>query len=595
MPNPCLRGPLINFNELRAATAEDLMSSGMFPLLDERDALRLTSLTSGPVTLNISRAYVDVVKAWRKLLCTNVTWDSRLVGLLRSFNVLVQRRDGGHTFREECGPQVQLLNRSILLGWKSRFAAPAAPWTDFCQRVSKSGKPSLDQDQLSVLRKELAFLRAPCDWSMLRGRNGPGAVAEGYKGTYKWFFEYLPHRVPLDFFRLNFNHVVEDHIASSCRHGITRALQVPKDARGPRFISCEPLAYQHAQFAVKDWLERQVLKRYGRYLNPYNTLEHTRFLEDRQFCTIDLKDASDMVSRSLVWRVMPRDVAEMLFAVRSGFVSVEGKLIPLRTFAPMGSSLCFDIMQLIITAACRSLTPARLTGFHWFGDDGIVSAGAFVPTLMVLHDLGLKVNTTKCCGPQSRFRESCGEEWFWDTDRRYDVRPIYLRSLEPNRKAGVSLLVASQKLAACGFPATADVLDNSAARVGVSRPTKWRWNLQLQRMEILSSRIQAIRPNQEELDGYPGLYRWFVSQDADHELDMWSPRTRVVEGWFDPTDCECVLPRPLTWPTEVVARDPGRETINGMPLKEFMNRFPACEVDCDVPRVTAIEYTGAEY
>lgn len=573
MPNPCGQKPLINFDELRHAMAEDLLSSGMFPHLEMRDALRLTSLTCSPVRLTIDPHYVKVVKAWRTFLCSNITWDTSLTSVIAPFGVLAPRC-GGYTFREECGAAVKLLNRSMLIAWKSQFAVPTAPWSDFIRRVSRSGRPTLDQDQTSVLRKELSFLRAPCNWSMLRGRNGPGAVAGGEKGTYKWYFHQIPRSVPKDFFRLNYNHLVEDPCTEYSRYGVTRALQVPKDARGPRFISCEPLAYQHAQFAVKDFLEKQILKRYHAYLSPYDTSAHTKFLENREFCTIDLKDASDMVSRSLVWKVMPRDVAEMLFAVRSQFVSVDGHYCPLRTFAPMGSSLCFDVMQCINTAATRALTPARLSGFHWFGDDGIVGSGAFTPTLMVLSALGLKVNNLKCCGPTSRFRESCGEEWFWDMNDRTDVRPIYLRSVTVSRKAAASLLLASQELAVGGFRATADVLDESARRVGVERPTQWRFNRQLQRSEIRSVRISAMRPIQEELDGYPGLYRWFSSHDESHELDMFSPRTRLTEGWFDPSDGDVVLPRPFSWPVLMREVDPQKETINGEPLKVFTKRFP---------------------
>lgn len=570
---------LINFNELRLSLAEDLMSSGMFPSLERRDAIRLTTILCEPVRLHISDEYVLLVKAWRQLLCQNVTYTPSLVRLIAPLNVLTTTRDGGHTFIPECGPQVQLLNRSFLLCWKSQFPSPMALWSDFSERVSKSGSPTLDQDQLSVLREELSFLRAPCSWSMLRGKNGPGAVAGGEKGPYKWFFHDIPSRLPVEFYRLNYNHLVEDAVFGRSRYGITRALQVPKDARGPRFISAEPLAYQHAQGAVKDWLERQILRHYHEYLDPYDTTKHTRFLEDRSFCTIDLKDASDMVSRRLVWSVFPRDVAEMLFAVRSTFVSVNGDMVPLRTFAPMGSFLCFDIMQCINVAACRALTPARLSGFHWFGDDGIVSSGSFIPTIMVLQSLGYKVNNMKCCGPSSRFRESCGEEWFWDDGVRTDVRPIYLRDVTKNRKAAVSLMLVSQKLRAAGFRATAGVLDQAAADAGLSRPTQWRWNIQLQRLEVKTLRVAAVPPVQEELDDYPGIYRWFASKDADHSLDCWSPRTRVVEGWFEPS-LENVV-RPVgNYPTEVRRVDPRKEVINGMPLKEFLTGRDPSEVMC---------------
>lgn len=573
MPNPCVLQPLFDYNELRRAVAEDLSSSMLFST-SKRDLLRLTSLACEPFRFNISDDYVRLVKAWRKLLCMNITYDPFLMALIAPLGILTRAAGGGATFSEGCAAAVQMLNRTILLGWKAEFPTQREPWDSFIERVRRSGKPSLDQNQLGVLRSELAFLRVPCSWSMLRGRNGPGAVAGGQKATYKWFFDTRPAAVPMDFFRLNPHHVIDDPYCAAVRYGVTRALQVPKDARGPRYISCEPLEYQHVQFAVKDWLEKQVLRRYARYLNPYNTLEHTRFLEDPEFCTLDLKDASDMVSRALVWRVMPRDVAKLLFAVRSTFVSVDGHVYPLRTFAPMGSSLCFDVMQLILTAGTKALTPARLSGFHWFGDDGIVGRGAYLDTVMMIQNLGLKPNLQKCCGPRSRFRESCGEEWFWDMNERTDVRPIYLRHVKKNRKDAVSSLIASQKLARCGFNHTADTIDNHCAEAGVIRPNKWRYNSSLQRMEVKTQKISALTPTQEELDGYPGLYRWFSAQALDHSLDCWAPKTCVRDGWFDPSAAEVVEPRPLMWPTAVESRVCGNDSINGLPLKEFMTQHP---------------------
>lgn len=572
----------LNWDHVARALALDISLSCSVPTDRWRDVMRFSRLVTSPLTLKIRDDYVNCVKAWRVLLCSG--WSaSRDLERLISFLDILEPIDGiRFRIRKNCGWIVAVVNRAMLIAWKCRFPSPTEDWSPFMRRVSRSGCPTLTPDQTSVLRNRLKAVEVPCDWSELRGRNGPGAVAGGEQGPYKWFFDAIPEAVPLDFFRLNVRHLIEDSVCHPFKYGVTRALQVPKDARGPRYISCEPLASQHSQFALKDALMKRVLKTFGRWINPYDTREHCRLLEDRAFCTIDLKDASDLVSRRLVWSVMPEHLRQKLFDVRSTFVQAAGKIVPLRTFAPMGSCLCFDVMQVIIACAIEQLTTARYYGFHVFGDDIIVHARAYNDTLAVLRDLGLKPNTLKCCGPASRFRESCGEEWYWEDGFRINIRPVYLRDLTGGLKAMVSAALASQKLRAAGLATTATAIDEDLTAAGLRWPHKFRYNSGLQRLEVLTYKVRAITET-EELDEYPGLYRWFSARAEDHDVDLHRPRTRVSTSYFDVEDEGIVRPR--VYPESVRCFQP-EGTINGKPLKAPIDRYSSPVSVCDPSRST---------
>jgi hypothetical protein len=274
---------------------------------------------------------------------------------------------------------------------------------------------------------------------------------------------------------------------------------------------------------------------------------------------------------------MPEHLRRKLFDVRSTFVQVAGKIIPLRTFAPMGSSLCFDVMQTIVACAIEQLTTARYYGFHVYGDDVIVHQRAYYDTLTVLRDLGLKPNTLKCCGPASRFRESCGEEWYWEDGIRINIRPIYLRDLTGGLKAQVSAALASQKLRAAGLTETATAIDEDLTVAGLRWPHKFRYNSGLQRLEVLTYKVRAITET-EELEEYPGLYRWFCASAQDHDVDLYRPRTRVSTSYFSVEDEGIVLPREYP---EVVRTYQPEGTINGKPLKATSDENSRPGAMCD--------------
>lgn len=245
-------------------------------------------------------------------------------------------------------------------------------------------------------------------------------------------------------------HVWLDHLEeyTPC----AKVLLVPKDARGPRLISCEPRETMWIQQGVLDKfvtcleahsLTKGLVNFTDQSINQYQAYRSSITGES---ATLDLKDASDLIPVELVKAIFPKNWVDALLACRSGSTTLpDGTQIELNKFAPMGSALCFPVMALIIwsllTAAAnmsqteRSVRAAgALTRagkrFAWdkpvyvYGDDIIVHSDFAECAYKVLHSVGLRVNTTKSF-VRSLFRESCGGEYY----NGWDVTPVRLRML----------------------------------------------------------------------------------------------------------------------------------------------------------------------
>lgn len=146
---------------------------------------------------------------------------------------------------------------------------------------------------------------------------------------------------------------------------------------------------------------------------------------ERSYATLDLSAASDSVSYELVKRLF-RGTWILRYAVllRSDRTLLpDGRLIQLKKFAPMGSSLCFPIETIIFAAICEYVTRGhRVSGdYSVFGDDIIVPTQCASQTMQLLTTLGFRVNREKSFyDAECWFRESCGAE-FCDG---YDVTPL---------------------------------------------------------------------------------------------------------------------------------------------------------------------------
>jgi hypothetical protein len=167
--------------------------------------------------------------------------------------------------------------------------------------------------------------------------------------------------------------------------------------------------------------------------------------------TLDLKDASDMLSWQLVQMLFPSNWVEAFDSCRStATVLPDGTLVPLAKFAPMGSACCFPVETIVFWAIAMAAHP-HYYRFHnkiwrrncanvdiaarlWsltdhngppcsvFGDDIIVGSAYAASTVEALEMFGLTVNHSKSfsTGP---FRESCGGDYFYGVN----VAPVRVK------------------------------------------------------------------------------------------------------------------------------------------------------------------------
>lgn len=204
------------------------------------------------------------------------------------------------------------------------------------------------------------------------------------------------------------------------RTQMARIAFVPKDSRGPRTIaieSHEPMMVQKGlQQLLYDHIEDSSPAR-GR-INFTDQSINRRLAQKGSItgniATIDLKDASDMVSYSLIMACSPPVWREALTACRSNEVMIDGFTRPIKKFASMGSALCFPIEAMIFWSICRTITD----DVYVYGDDIITPANKAVECIKALEAYGLIVNQDKSF-ITGRFRESCGGDYLDGKDIGY--------------------------------------------------------------------------------------------------------------------------------------------------------------------------------
>lgn len=316
----------------------------------------------------------------------------------------------------------------------------------------------------SIVHSAAAFLCRLLDGFNVRDivpRHGPGAVSTGEetgeKSNFSRIYSALERVYPFtEYFVLGDSQVADQlqwiEGLVELDSGTAAVVLVPKDSRGPRLISKEPLEYQWIQQGIRErlysWIEEHPLTRgfinfSKQSINRRLALEASR---TQKYVTLDMKDASDLVSLQLVERLFAgTGIYDALVACRSTRTRLpDGREVPLNSFAPMGSALCFPIEALVFYALAVAVLQKHKRSFrlekdgfgldlsrennrspsvYVYGDDIIVKREDFAYLLQYFPSFGLKFNTSKCC-VSGFFRESCGCDAF----KGIDVTPIRLRN-----------------------------------------------------------------------------------------------------------------------------------------------------------------------
>lgn len=377
-------------------------------------------------------------------------------------------------------------------------------------------------------------------------RHGPGAVATKQQLWEKFLWtnvsENITNQYPLDaYFYACLGHVC-DEVSSiekiTNRDLPARVILVPKDSRGPRLISCEPVDYQWVQQglgkAIVNLLEEHPLTKWNVHFSDQKPNQCGALLGSKtgSYATLDLKEASDRISLSLVRLLFPQHVLTCLESCRSSATELpSGDIKTLIKFAPMGSSLCFPVLATCIWAILTAAAPDDYTRERIlvYGDDVIVPTAFAADAMIRLESFGLLVNRDKSC-TSGFFRESCGADAF----KGVNVTPVRLRTVwssNPSPEVYTSYIAYANALRRRSYYTAYERIVRSlhhiygripATDMGLPcpsldevpehlRPNKSRINHDLQKREwkirdVVSPAINKV------INGWSMLLRWFTEK-----------------------------------------------------------------------------------
>lgn len=380
-------------------------------------------------------------------------------------------------------------------------------------------------------------------------RHGPGVVATKQQLWEKYEWSNVSDRItkefPLDaFFYASLGHFCDEvrNVNNITNFDLpAKVILVPKDSRGPRLISCEPVDFQ--------WIQQGVSRRIVEHVESINLTKFNVFFTNQQpnrigallgsrsgrYATLDLNEASDRVSVSLVHLLFPSHVFDVLSACRtSSTVLPNGKVLPLQKFAPMGSALCFPILALTVWSILTAAAPDADTRERIlvYGDDVIVPTHYALNAMEQLEAFGLKVNRDKSC-IRGLFRESCGMDAF----QGVCVTPVRIRTVwssEPSPEALTSWVSYANSFWERGLYHTYDYIVGLLNRVYGSIPSKdlgltsspslyerpeymvplkTKPNRNLQRLQYKVWTVKAPVIS-HEMNGWSMLLRFFVESGA---------------------------------------------------------------------------------
>lgn len=314
----------------------------------------------------------------------------------------------------------------------------------------------------SSARKIVGKIIYRIDWSNILPSHGPGAVYPSVLTHEKTKFDTIytsiePYYGFADFFcalpsfwdeyiwRGNSRIKVSDNI--DCR-----LVAVPKDSRGPRLICVHPKEAVWIQQGCRRLLERAIeapnSEAAGRINFHDQTINGNLALKasmDREYCTLDLKEASDRISCKLVRYLFGNHAYEYLSCSRATRVRLlDERIISLQKWAPMGNALTFPVQSLIFYSIVRAGIMCRYgtncNDIYIFGDDIIFPVKFYDGVISALVRSGLVPNSSKTFR-HGFFRESCGV----DAYRGIDVTPHRLRGYDASTGSGALSMVTLAK------------------------------------------------------------------------------------------------------------------------------------------------------
>lgn len=296
---------------------------------------------------------------------------------------------------------------------------------------------------LDVARRHVCRVLASEDPREILPKHGSGAAACGTPVRERYgvprFVKSINSIWPMDeYYFLNSSHlcdVLQEWYSASDYVPCAKVLLVPKDARGPRLISCEPKETMWIQQGLMaklyDAIESHPLTRGSVNFTDQRYNQQFAYLGslNQETATLDLSEASDRVRLDVVQRLFPTNWGDALTAARSPCTQMPcGDVVMLTKHAPMGSACCFPVMAMVIWSVLKAALPSKTstglpTTILVYGDDIIIPSEFYDLGVSVLHAIHLKVNLKKSF-VKGFFRESCGKEYI----NGVDITPVRLRA-----------------------------------------------------------------------------------------------------------------------------------------------------------------------
>jgi hypothetical protein len=404
---------------------------------------------------------------------------------------------------------------------------------DIWDLAHKSGQgPS--EPLLASARQIVGKVIYRINWSSILPSHGPGAVYPSCKTHEKSKFTTIYPSIEVkypfaDFFcaipsfwdRYIWVHNGDLTISEDI---VSRLVAVPKDSRGPRLICVHPKESIWIQQGQRRLLERAITAKgspcHGRITFDDQTTNGKLALlssKTREFVTLDLKEASDRITCSLVKSLFGDYAYEWMSCARANKVRLlDDRVITLRKWAPMGNALCFPVQSLIfyalVRAGIRSRYGINCSDVYVFGDDILFPSKFYDGAVSALVCCGLVPNIQKTFR-HGFFRESCGVDAF----NGVDVTPHRLRKLDFVTVSGaMSACTLAKALVQDGFRLTADSLYRYVSRYHGLLP--------------LSNNPDTQGIFRYEAITFDKLLRYEPSLRFNRERHVWQTSVRLVGG-----------------------------------------------------------------
>lgn len=277
-----------------------------------------------------------------------------------------------------------------------------------------------DRQFLRRCRRRLSQILKNFDPREITPRHGPGAVFESQKNYEKWsmmwFYPDIDQVYPSDQYQyLSSTHLCDVGSPFIQRNTppMTRMCVVPKNADTGRLIAIEEKYPQYLKLGIMDALYKHIAKSSIRHNVNFvdQTINHSLAClgsYNGYYATIDLKAASDSVSVDLVNRLFPKTFLKYTDPLRATCTVWNSVRHSLKTYATMGSALCFPVEALTFWVLLRE--HLGTDEVFVYGDDIVIPSSMVESAIDMFRNFGITVNQAKTFY-RGLFRESCGEDY----------------------------------------------------------------------------------------------------------------------------------------------------------------------------------------